>query len=286
MRTLILQIPRMTGSDVSAWQQFLTGQGFYRSGIDGIYGPVSTQGTRDYQSAKGLGQDGIAGIATFSQALRDGFESAAGHVAVAGMDASVGCGPFASRIAATGMKFVIRYYSKSAKKSLTRAEAAELSAANLRLAVVYEDFNNDIRFFNAKLGGENAAEALASAAGMGQPSGSAIYFAVDFDPSEVEVRGPVSDYFRALSQSFAVATTRYALGVYGSGLTCRLLRDTGLSTFTWLSGSTGFRESAMFRPQAHLLQVSPERRICDGDLEIEDDIAQSEKFGAFQIPSH
>jgi len=63
-------------------------------------------------------------------------------------------------------------------------------------------------------------------------------------------------------------------------LTCRIIRDAGLATFTWLSGSTGFQEFARFRPQANLLQVLPERKICNGKLEIDDDIAQSENFGA------
>jgi peptidoglycan hydrolase-like protein with peptidoglycan-binding domain len=285
MRTLRLQVPLMTGSDVSAWQHFLAAKNLYRDVVDGIYGPLSVQGTRDYQAAAGLSADGVAGIGTFSQALRDGFESPAGRVALPGMDACIDCGPFASSIASTGMKFVVRYYSKFETKSITRHEAVALSRADLQVAVVYEDSNNDISFFSTELGKENAAKAVLSAAEIGQPAGSAVYFAVDFDPSAGQVLGPISDYFRALSRAFSVAPTRYAVGIYGSGLTCRILRDAGLAAFTWLAGSTGFQESATFRPQAHLIQVSPERKICGGKLEIDDDIAQSENFGAFQILS-
>jgi peptidoglycan hydrolase-like protein with peptidoglycan-binding domain len=272
-------LPLMSGSDVSAWQRFLAGKNFYHDVLDGTYGPLSDQGTRDYQAARGLAADGVAGFETFSQALRDGFES----VALPGMDAGVDCSAFASCIANAGMKFVVRYYSRFLTKSITRQEAVALSAANLQVAVVYEDSNDDINFFSSELGRENAAKALLLATGTGQPAGSAIYFAVDFDPNADQVRGPISDYFRAVSQAFAAAPTRYDVGIYGSGLACRLIRDAGLATFTWLSGSTGFQESTTFRPQAHLLQVSPERKICDGKLEIDDDIAQSENFGAFQI---
>jgi hypothetical protein len=201
-------------------------------------------------------------------------------VAIPGMDASVDCSAFASCIANAGMKFVVRYYSKFVHKSITGHEAVALSQADLQVAVVYEDSNDHINFFSTELGNENGTKALSLAAQIGQPAGSAIYFAVDFDPNAHQVLGPVSDYFRALSQTLS---TRYAVGVYGSGLTCRLIRDAHLAAFTWLAGSTGFQESAAFRPQADLIQVLPERKICDGKLEIDDDIAQTENFGAFQI---
>jgi peptidoglycan hydrolase-like protein with peptidoglycan-binding domain len=285
MRTLLLLSPPMTGSDVSAWQQFLTAQGILPGTVDGIYGPVTTQATRDYQSSRGLTADGIAGPATFAQAARDGFAAAgaSGGPAAAGMDASVNCGPFAACIVAAGMRFVARYYSQSAGKAMTRTEALALSQAGLSLAAVYQDANNGIQFFTAALGQQSAARALAQASAVGQPAGSAIYFAADFDPSPSQVNGPLTDYFRAVAQTFSAAATHYAVGVYGSGLTCRTIRDAGLATFTWLSGSTGFQESASFRPEADLVQIAPSRSICGGGLNIDDDLAQSPNFGAFQV---
>jgi len=275
----------MFGIDVSAWQHFLNKQGLYNDVVNGVFGPAVALGTRSYQTAKGLAADGMVGVGTFSQAVLDGFESPAGRVAVPGMDTNIDCSPFTSCIATAGMKFVVRYYSNSVSKNLTRAEALALSKAGLQVGAVYEDFNNDVKFFSTALGQNNAAKALTLAAGIGQPAGSAIYFAVDFDPALADVRGPVSDYFSAVAKAFAVAPTRYALGVYGSGLTCRIIRDAGLATFTWLSGSTGYQESAKFRPQADLLQVAPERKICNGKLSIDANIAQSENFGAFRVAS-
>src|SRR5437870_4925190 len=110
MRTLKLQSPRMTGTDVSAWQHFLVKQNVFDDTIDGIYGPNSAQGTRDYQTNKGIDVDGIVGVGTFSQAVLDGFEPPPGRVAVPGMDANVDCSSFASCIAGAGLKFVARYY--------------------------------------------------------------------------------------------------------------------------------------------------------------------------------
>src|SRR5207247_11472667 len=131
-----------------------------------------------------------------SRAVLDGFVSPAGRVAVPGMDARVNCGAFASCIATAGMKFVVRYYSNVVNKTMTRAEEAALSTAGLQVAAaaVFQDSGNDIKFFSAELGKKNAAKALLLAAGIGQPAGSAIYFAADFDPTAGQVRGPVTDY--------------------------------------------------------------------------------------------
>src|SRR2546426_1641865 len=199
MRNLRLLSPRMTGIDVSAWQQFLVDQRLYNEGVDGVYGPVTDQGTRDYQAKKKLGVDGVVGPETFSRAVLDGFVSPAGRVAVPGMDARVNCGAFASCIATAGVKFVVRYYSNVVNKTMTRAEAAALSTAGLQVAAVFQDSGNDIKFFSAELGKKNAAKALLLAAGIGQPAGSAIYFAADFDPAAGQVRGPVTAYFREIS---------------------------------------------------------------------------------------
>jgi peptidoglycan hydrolase-like protein with peptidoglycan-binding domain len=283
MRTLRLQTPPLSGTDVSAWQQFLTAQGVFREAVDGVYGPASVQGTRDYQTSRGLDADGVVGTGTYAQAARDGFAGAGAGTTTAGMDASVNCGPFAACIVTAGMKFVARYYSQSASKAVTRMEALALSRAGLKLAAVYQDVDNDIRYFSSALGRQCALRALAQASAVGQPAGSAIYFAADFDPTPAQATGPLTDHFRSVAQAFSAAATQYAVGVYGSGLTCRTVRDAGLAAFAWLSGSTGFRESESFRPEANLVQIAPDRKICGGQLAIDDDIAQTPDFGAFQV---
>lgn len=282
MRNLKLESPRMVGSDVQDWQQFLTVRALYQDTVDGIFGPATSRATKEYQEQSGLDPDGIVGPNTLAAAIRDGFQSSTRSVE-AGMDASRDCTSFASCIATTGMRFVARYYSRSTIKTLSPAEARALSGAGLKLVVVYQDAQNQISLFDAVQGSRSAAKALELASAVGQPGGSAIYFAADFDPSATDVRGPITEYFHAVNQAFANAPVRYSVGVYGSGLTCRIIRDASLAQFAWLSGSTGFRESAAFRPRAHLLQVLPSRKICAGKLNIDDDVAQAQEYGAFTV---
>jgi hypothetical protein len=166
---------------------------------------------------------------------------------------------------------------------LTVTEARALSSAGANIVTVFENSNNLAEFFSTNIGISQAASALQQAATIGQPSLTAIYFAVDYDATTTDVQGPITDYFNAIKGAFAAAPTQYVIGVYGSGMTCRVIRDAGLAQFTWLTGSTGFAEYATFRKQADMVQLAPQRTLLPG-LNIDDDIAQSAAFGAWNLP--
>jgi peptidoglycan hydrolase-like protein with peptidoglycan-binding domain len=281
MRHLRLQTPNMTGPDVADWQAFLKNQGILQGTADGHFGHISDSATRSYQTRAGFTADGVVSDQTMTKAVADGYVATTG-ANLFGMDTNVNCSHFAQDISAAEMKFVARYYSDSASKTLTVLEAQKLSDAGLNLVVVFENSNNSVELFSAEIGRAQAAKALQLAALVGQPAGSAIYFAVDFDPGMVDVTGSISHYFGAIKNVFDAAQVQYAVGVYGSGLTCRVIGDAGLAKFTWLCGSTGFREYSAFRKRAHIVQLAPERNLFD-KLSIDDDIAQSAEYGAFQL---
>jgi hypothetical protein len=177
------------------------------------------------------------------------------------MDSRTDCSPFTDGITGEGMKFVARYYSRVSLKSLTPAEAQQLSSSGVGLIAVFQDSNNSVDLFSTDIGESHADKALQLAAAIGEPADTAIYFAVDFDPTLANVQGPISDCFSALRNALAAAPAQYVLGVYGSGLTCRVLRDSGLAKFTWLSCSTGFREYSTFRRGPTLFN-SPRSATC------------------------
>ncbi|BDC48001.1 hypothetical protein F183_A03170 [Bryobacterales bacterium F-183] len=285
MRILKLEQPRMSGPDVQDWQQFLMLKGhLLEPTADGTFGPKTSAATRAYQTAAGLSVDGAVGSQTLLRALRDGLTLTTRTVSL-GFDTNRNCQPFLNCLNAEGMAFAARYYCKStSQKRLSKNEAKALSQAGLKIAVVYQDAQDGIEHFNGVKGKASAKKALEQAADIGQPAGSAIYFACDFDPSADETRGPVTEFFHAVNAELAAATVSYKVGVYGSGLVCRVIRDASLASFAWLAGATGFRETSAFRPRAHLLQILPSRSICSSPkLEIDDDIAFTADFGGFSI---
>jgi hypothetical protein len=108
---------------------------------------------------------------------------------------------------------------------------------------------------------------------IGQPFGSAIYFAVDYDPTQADIDGVISNYFTGVHAALYVANEgepSYRVGVYGSGLCCGTLIDRGIATLSWLSQSTAFAGSRQYAEQKRydLIQMLPARVPGDGGMVI------------------
>jgi hypothetical protein len=192
-----------------------------------------------------------------------------------GLDVQVDCSSKIDCLTSEGFQFVGRYYNtNNPSKNLRLAEAQALSAAGITTVVVWENgFPTKASYFSNAKGVSDAAAALKMSSEIGQPVGSAIYFAVDYDATAADVSGPISQYFQGVKSVFDAAEQQYAIGVYGSGATCQSLLDAGLVTFTWLSQSTGFRGSKTFT--AFNIKQGPEATICgmDGDGDDAPDVA-------------
>jgi len=66
-RLLKLAAPYMKGEDVRLWQNVLIGSG-YKVAADGVFGPATSNATKDWQAKRGLKADGIVGPATLAKA--------------------------------------------------------------------------------------------------------------------------------------------------------------------------------------------------------------------------
>ncbi|MEK5492595.1 DUF1906 domain-containing protein [Paenibacillus sp. FSL R7-0297] len=109
-----------------------------------------------------------------------------------------------------GYVFACRYLVPLGWKRLTRTEAAAISAAGLQIVSVFETTAS------RALGGRTAGLtdgviAEQTALAVGQPAGSRIYFAVDFDASTKQM-DTVIQYIKAAGE----AARNYRSGVYGS----------------------------------------------------------------------
>jgi hypothetical protein len=174
----------------------------------------------------------------------------------------------ATCLASAGWSFVVRYYSRMTRqpqKRLRPAEAAALARAGLDLAVVYQDNARLPGDFGVARGRLDGAGAFAAAEQVGQPAGSAIYFAVDADFSAAQIAQFVLPYFEGVHEALDAASggvSVYRVGVYGSGLVCRTLRDAGLARFAWLAESRGWRESATYTGW-NIKQFVTDEPLCD-----------------------
>jgi hypothetical protein len=164
-----------------------------------------------------------------------------------GVDSPMNCTSLAAAIKNSGYDFVCRYYNrKNPGKNLTRAEASALTQAGLYIVAVWENaFPTNADYFSNESGSQDGRDAFQYARDtIGQPVGTPIYFAVDYDAVLADIHGGISDYMRGVIDSFKSLSESglcYEVGVYGSGLTCQsIMQAFPEVTYAWLSESSGW----------------------------------------------
>jgi hypothetical protein len=149
------------------------------------------------------------------------------------------------------------------------AMITELHGAGLKVWSIYErGFPTSDAYFSAARGTIDGNAAMAFAQSIGQPNGTQIYAAVDYDPDDSDpsgptINGPISAYMQAFQA--AIHPAGYSASVYGSGRTCRILIANGLGKTGWLAQSTGFAEYTLFKPRAGIVQLPAVNDSWDGD---------------------
>ena len=186
----------------------------------------------------------VAAADPLAALARDGVPRAAAP-AMPAVDTNTNVTTYLPTLVATGVTAVGRYYSIHRSKVLTQMEAEAIANAGLSIFVVYED-GNDPAKFGANLGTFQAQQALICAGDVGQPQGSTIYFAVDFDCSAAQFQQQITPYFSSINAVFASQGSPYKIGAYASGLVCQGLLAAGLCSYTWLTNSTGFQGYKQF----------------------------------------
>jgi Domain of unknown function (DUF1906) len=148
-------------------------------------------------------------------------------------------------LTANRVDFVARYYRppESRWPALSPGEAQLLSARGLKIVAVWEWHSRDPSHFTYATGYDDALMAYRQAKTVGQPAGSAIYFAVDFDARSL---ASISEYFRGVAAGLAAASggnPDYTIGVYGSGAVCDAIKQGHLAQYSWLSNSLAWAQS-------------------------------------------
>ncbi|MEO7494088.1 MAG: DUF1906 domain-containing protein [Massilia sp.] len=207
-----------------------------------------------------------------------------------GLDTTVELTRYAKTLREThGFDFAVRYYSHSAWKNLSLGEARALSAAGLQIGVVWETAGIKASFFNRAQGLADASAALLMASQMGQPAGSAIYFAVDYNATQADLDGPISNYFTGVNAALQVSSgAAYDIGIYGSGLACASVIGAGQASLGWLSQSTSFAGTKEYADAGsyNLIQGMPQRVVVDDgfELSIDPDFSNGARpTGLFQV---
>ena len=146
------------------------------------------------------------------------------------------------------LHFIARYYRDPTSRwpTLSASEAQQLTSLGLSIVTIWEFHSHKPEYFTYASGYRDAMAAHNQASRIGQPAGSAIYFAVDFNADGAAL-SRVDQYFRGVAAGLAAAGSRsakYRVGVYGSGAVCRAVRGAGLAQYSWLSNSRAWAGSS------------------------------------------
>lgn len=147
-------------------------------------------------------------------------------------------GEAAKWLYANGYGVAFRYFSRNPSKNLSRAEAQALSDAGIFIGSVFEDRNDEYSYFTSAQGAADAVLAAEQAKACGQPLGTVVYTTYDFDATQQQIDGGISDY--ALSFKTMLNGQGYLAGSYGSPLVNACLAAKGYTARSWEAQSTGW----------------------------------------------
>jgi Rv2525c-like, glycoside hydrolase-like domain len=202
-----------------------------------------------------------------------------------GVDLATDSSDVLNELKASGVEFVARYYREPQSRwpALSASEAQRLSSRGLKIVAVWESRSRDPGHFSYFSGYRDALTAAAEAQAIGQPSGSAIYFAVDYNAPRRSFEF-IDDYFRGVGAGLAAGgggSAHYAVGVYGSGAVCAAVKGARLARYTWLSNSTAWRGSGDYADW-NIMQGGPSAELSFSH----DSDEAKEEYGAFQVANN
>lgn len=178
-----------------------------------------------------------------------------------GLDYTVQTTPeIAKAFVDAGIAFVCRYLVpvKYKWKRLTKDEAEIISRAGLNIVSVFESTASRASGGTAA-GKADGITALAEAKIVGQPEGSAIYFAVDYDAKANDHKA-IEEYLKAAAKELM----GYHVGVYGSYSVCLTMFNLGIKylwqTYAWSGGK--------FTDHANIYQYKNGQTVADVTVDL------------------
>jgi hypothetical protein len=159
-----------------------------------------------------------------------------------GIDMATDSRDVSQELKGSGLQFVARYYRDPASRlpPLSPEEARAVTEAGMKLVTVWQYKSNKPEHFSYAAGQADGMAAHRQAKAVGQPPGTAIYFAVDYNAPEPDIRSLIDPYFRGVAAGLAAAAGKsreYRIGVYSSGAVCGYLKGARLAEYAWLSHS-------------------------------------------------
>ncbi len=230
---------------------YCNGKPFDPGEFDGKYGVGVVSAVKAFQEFMCLPQTGYADMPTIKALLSSSGDTT--RTASACDTATIITAEKAQTLRNNGYKTVGRYLTGNVRtsngltsKALTSEELSVIIDAGLKVFPIYQDGGYESSYFVKDQGTRDAYNAASAARRLGFPSGTTIYFAVDFDAYDYEVTDKIIPYFQEIKSAFAKMQTfstspKYEIGVYGPRNICIRTSEAELTKYSFVANmSTGF----------------------------------------------
>ena len=212
-------------------------------GFNGTFDAGTTNATTSFQSFAKLNASGYADFATWSSLLvstGDPTRPGSGCDTITMIDDAKASALKAAGYTTVG-RYLANYPGSKTNKKIQPGEIATMFRNGLAFWPIYQMANDSISEITFASGSQDGSGAHTAAVGYGLPTGSILYFAIDFDATQEQTLSNVIPYFQGVQQALRSAGGKYRVGVYGSRNVCSLVSIYGGAVSSMVSGmSTGF----------------------------------------------
>ncbi len=204
-----------------------------------------------------------------------------------GIDYRVGTGSATTGVSVTAIKsagksFVGEYIGVTDNNGYLRpSDVTSLTGEGLTIVTLFERTPTSTSYFTLANADFDAADAISAAAKAGQPSGSAIYFTIDYPASDAGAASAIDAYFREIRTDFnsyfaAHPGVQYDIGIYGPGnVLPQLMADAQIGAkSSWVAKPFGYSYAS-----ADLAQTQDTVLIQGVGINVDLDEAYTANFG-------
>lgn len=141
---------------------------------------------------------------------------------------------------------VVGRYLTGSSKGLKDDEPKRILDNGLSFFPIFQEtlYTDTVSKYNYNLGVSDANKAVNRAMELGIPSGTIIYFAIDFDPIDSEISSYVIPYFNGINSAIG----QYKVGIYGTRNACTKVMGAGYAETCFVSDmSTGYSGNMGFK---------------------------------------
>lgn len=154
---------------------------------------------------------------------------------------------------------------------------------NPKLFLIYQFGGDGADYFNYDQGYSDAEKAFGALNALWLPEENFVYFAVDYDFMEAQVKSRVIPYFQGVKDYRDSHNIPYKIGIYGARNTCTLVREAGLSESSFVGDmSTGYSGNKGFPlPQDWAFDQIQEYPLntADGSINIDKNVVSGRYTG-------